>query len=373
MKRGFYLFLIIFHCLITYINAQSNWKIADSSSFSYADTNNIWRSGNVAISHAFRSPFIYKLLVTNKYDSLKAATAYFSLNEPRYDLQNPDSTTVGLATNPNANYQGVVINNYANFKENTYFTDAHNSALEVNYNRGFSDILGFRDAGRLAKAASMKLAGSFGNNGRAYKNDSFDLLNLRFFTGNSANNLAEISNFYAIRLEDFRGVNPSIIKNGWGIYIAPTTIKNYFGGYLGIGTNNVSHALTVSANSDPVKITGLQDASNDTQILSIDNDGVLHKKAINSVQKRFLITMNDAMLDDLTDIYIHKGGNAIYTLPAASARTGKSWKIVNIGTGTLTLSVPFYEGNQSRNSILNVPNAYSYELFSDGSVYISIR
>lgn len=349
----------------------SNWKMADSTAYNHEDSNAVWRSGSVAISHAFRSAYNNQLLVTGKYLGPSTKAAYFSQNEPRIDLASfpLDSTTVGIATSPYDSFQGVVVNNYGNFKSGVTFTDVHNSALEVNYNRGYPDSLGFRDGGLLQRAFVSKFSGSFANNGRPYRTQNFDIINLRLFTDNDVGNLAVVDNFYAIRMENFRGNNAGIIQNGWGIYMQPSQLKNYFGGNVGIGTTNVTHALTVNSTANPLKLTGVQTSATDTQLLSIDASGIVH--SVEARKRSFVVTTSSTTLSDAYEVYVHKGGDVVYTLPAASDREGKTWRIVNIGTGTITLSIPFYEGKDLRTQILNVPTAHSYEIFSTGTEYVS--
>lgn len=369
----FFIFLVF--CSANLI-AQNNWYLQHSTANNTTKTDTVYRVGSVAISHAFKSPFNSRLMVTGFYGSENARGQYISLNEPRMDLvASPfiplSTSTVGLATSPNANYQGLTINNYANFESGTTFTDVHNASLEVNYKRGFPDSLGFRDGGRLNRAATARFSGSFSNNNRAYVTDDFDLINLRLFTDADAGNLASVENFYALRMEEIRGVNSNIITNGWGVYIQPSLLKNHFGGFVGIGTTAVTNALTVMAVTNPVKFIGLQNGSETNKILTIDNEGVIKKNSINEITRTFNNTTSNTILTDSYEIYIHEGGNVVYTLPPANTRTGKVWKIVNIGSGTITTSLPFYEGDATRNTILNKAGASSYSLFSDGTKYIS--
>lgn len=359
----------LFGFLSTVSCAQtSNWRVADTTLYNFNDTAKVWRTGGVAISPWLRNPFGSKLLVTNAYVNKGSRAAYFAINEPNWF--DKDSTKVGLANDSLSSYSGLVANHFANFKQGVFFKDVHHSAFETNFFRGIADTLGFRDGGRLRNAYTARLGATFANNGRPHKTDEFDILNLRLFTGNSAGNLAEITHFYGIRLDYIRGVNLDIIKNGWGVYIVPTTLKNYFAGHVGIGTNTVTNALTVQATADPVKLMGIQEAT-DHQLLTIDASGVLHKRTADS--QTFLVTHGSVSLSDEYQLYIHKGGNATYTLPAAAARAGRSWKIVNIGTGMLTLSQPYYEGNALRTDILNVAGGYTREIFSDGAVYVAIK
>jgi hypothetical protein len=358
--------------LLVSFSSLAQFNQVNSNTPSTSITDSIWRFGSVAISHAFRSPFINKLMVTDKYNSVNNRTAYFGLNDPRFDLSSPDSTSVGLATLPNESHNTLVANHYANFKAGMNFSDVHTSTTEFGFFRGMSETLGYRDGGHLAKAAVVKIAANFGNNNRAYTTNDFDLINLRFFTGDVSNPLPVISNFYALRMEDFRGINASMIQNAWGVYMKPSFLKNYFGGNVGIGTSSVSHPLTVSATSDPIKISGIQTLKSDSELLSIDASGIVHKQPISSLNNRFKISLSNENLDDNFDIYIHKGGAAIFNVPPPSMRTGKAWRIVNIGTGEITLSDFFYEGNAQRKSILSVPGANSYLIFSDGTSYISL-
>lgn len=365
MKYTFYLVLLV---LPISLLGQSTFYKDSSFVVSTLPSDSVYRTGAVAISHAFPSPYQNRLMVTGKYDSTNSRAAYFSLNEG----YSSDSSTVGLATKRMQSHNVLVANNFANFEDGTTFTDVHNSTTEFNYFRGSKDDLGFRDGGDIAKAAVMKVAGNFGNNGRDYKTTDFDLLNMRFFTSNDVNNTAEIENFYAIRFEDFRGVNTSMINNGWGVYIKPTLLKNFFGGMVGVGTSSVTNQLTVSAVRDPVKILGLGEAT-DKNLVSIDANGVLHRQNAQSLNSNYLSTNTNTTLSDDYYLYIHNGSDAIYTLPPASTREGKTWKIVNIGSGQLTLSESFYEGDTLRSTILNKSGMYSVELFSDGVKYIAIK
>lgn len=353
--------------------AQSNWKkAADSTQFNLNDTAKIARSGAVAISQQHRHPLKNMLLVSARYDSLLSRGLFVGINEPRYDLDTPDSTAVGLIVRPQDSAQGLIVNNYANFKTGVTFPDVHTSVGEFNMFRGFPDSLGYRDGGQVAKLATLKVSGTFGNNARSYKTTDFDLINLRLFTSNDAGNLAKIENFYGLRLEGFRGINPDIIHNGWGIYIAPSQLKNYFSGSVGIGTTVIAHALTVASPADPIRVTGLQHAADDADVLTIDAQGVIHKKSLPPARRDFVTTAGDTVLAPEIAMYLHRGGDAQFTLPPAAHRKGQSWRIVNVGSGTITLSEPFCVGNESRYLILNSPGQCAYELFSDGELYISI-
>lgn len=367
-------FFLFFMIISSTLFAQNNWYLHNTTTNNATQTDTVYRHGAVAISHAFKSPFNNRLMVTGLYGEENARGQYISLNEPRFDIGVfPLSTSsVGLATSSDANFQGLTINNYANFQSGVTFTDVHNSSLEVNYQRGFADSLGFRDGGHLQRAATARFSGSFSNNDRAYQTDNFDLVNLRLFTDNDAGNTATIENFYALRMENIRGVNTDIITNGWGVFMQPTILKNHFGGFVGIGTTDVTNALTVSAIENPVKLTGLQTGNSENKILTIDNEGIVNKNSLHEIKSVFLNTGSNTMLSDNYEIYIHEGGDVTFTLPAANTRTGKSWKIVNIGTGIITTSLPFYEGNETRNTIINKSGAYSVTLFSDGTKYIAL-
>ena len=313
------------------------------------------------------------LLISTRYDSLLSRGVYIGVNEPLYELETPDSTTVGLIDRPQDSAQGLIVNTYANFKTGMTFPDVHTSAGEFNVFRGFPDSLGYRDGGQVEKLAAMKVSGTLGNNARSYRTTDFDLINLRLFTSNQPNNTAKITNFYGLRLEGFRGTNPGIIQNGWGIYIAPSQLKNYFSGPVGIGTTVIAHALTVASPTDPIQVTGLQYGADDADLLTVDATGVLHKKSQSATPQNFLTTTGDTVLSGEIGLYIHKGGDARFRLPPASHRRGQRWRIVNLGSGIITLSEPFCVGNETHQQILNTPEHYSYELFSDGETYLSIR
>lgn len=368
--RVFFAFLSVFLVSLNLIGQNSNWKKDTTQIFNHDDSTVIWRYGGVAVSHAFNSPYNSKFMVTDKYRSINNRGMYVSINEP---LGVNDTTTVGQAADTQEAHNVFVANHYANFKPNTSFTDVHTSTAEFNFFRGISDSVGFRDGGTLSKAAVVKLSGTFGHNGRNYRNTEFDLLNLRFFTDQNSGNPALIDNFYGIRFEDFRGVNTSMIIKGWGIFIKPAILNNFFGGKVGIGTQDVTHALTIDAVSNPLKVKGLATTVSPTSILVVNADGEVSKSNLADQVRSFQITNTDATLVDAIEIYIHKGGNATYTLPAASTRTGKIWSISNVGSGTILLNIPFYDGNETRNSIINKSGANKFVLFSDGTDYISIK
>lgn len=367
----FFLFCLL---ISSSILGQNNWFLQNTTTNNSNQTDTVYRSGAVAISHAFKSPINSRFMVTGLYGTENSRGQYISLNQPRTDIgvYPLSTTTVGLATSPNANFQGLTINNYANFQSGVTFTDVHNTSLEINYQRGFPDSLGFRDGGHLQKAATARFSGSFSNNARAYQTDSFDLINLRLFTDDDEGNTANVENFYALRMENIRGNNEEIVTNGWGIYMQPTVLRNYFGGFVGVGTADVTNALTVSASENPIKLTGLQAGTGDNKLLTIDDDGVVKKNALREMKISFVNTTSNTTLSDENELYIHEGGDVIYTLPDPILRTGKSWKIVNIGTGIITTSQPFYEGNETRTSIINKSGAYRVTLFSDGTKYIAL-
>lgn len=335
-------------------------------STSPADT--VYRTGNVALSDVLTAPDNNRLAITSKYYSTNNKAAYFALNQ---FLPGFDSTKLGLASTSEANFSVLVANHYANFKSGITFSDKHSSAGEFNFNRGGPEAYGFRDGGTLSKAAAVRVTGGFGNNGRPYTTTDFDLVNLRLQTSTVSENAASITNFYAIRMENIQGVNSGIVQNGWGVFMQPSQLKNYFAGKTGIGTTAVTHALTVHASEDPVKFSGIQKAV-DKELLGIDTEGVLHKQSFQDSHHQFFVTSSNQTLTDDYYLYIHKDGNAVFTLPDPSTRTGKTWKIVNIGTGVITLSQAFWEGDQERVTISSKSGADAYTIFSDGSTYIAI-
>jgi hypothetical protein len=67
-----------------------------------------------------------------------------------------------------------------------------------------------------------------------------------------------------------------------------------------------------------------------------------------SLNENFLNITSDITLDNATYLYVHKGTNATYTLPAASNRAGKTWKIVNIGSGMITFTKKYFEDNDEK-------------------------
>jgi hypothetical protein len=348
--------------------SQSNWKKDTSHVYSFDDSSNVWRKGNVAVSHFFKNSGNYKFAITDKYKTINNSGLYVSLNEPIGDTIN-----VSLAQNVNEAHNAFVASHHLNFKTGMYFPDVHTSTAEINLIRGAKDGNGFRDGGHLGKSSTLKVSGTFSKNNRNYRNTEFDLINLRFFTDPEAGNPAQIDNFYALRLEDFRGVNPGIIQNGWGIFIKPSILNNYFAGKLGIGTTNVTHKLTIDAVSNPLKIGGLETQTEPEEVLTVNVTGEVKKTKLADFRHTFLVTNNSTILSDLYEVYIHKGGDVTYTLPLASTRTGKVWKISNIGTGSITISPGFYDGNELRTTIVNKSGASSFQIISDGTDYISIK
>jgi hypothetical protein len=500
----------------------SNWFKDTTNLYNFSAENRMWRSGDVAISPRYKFPNASKLQVLDDYNRRFNRAAYFSLNEPVWNYKN-DTTKIKVEEDTTTSHTTVVINQYANYKEGKRFRDVHNSALEVNMFRGIRDSLGFQDGGNLDKNATVKLSATFNNNGRAYQNTEFDIINLRLFTGSTANNTAIINNFYALRLEDFRGLNPQIIQNGWGIYMKPALLKNYFGGAVGIGTDNISHKLTIEATSNPLKITGLaqvdtvqaksvlavdasgsvnkigirdlmpifpstvdslkvrqrigvgtnnlshavnivatekplrieglskvdtiqnkdvlsigtdgsvnklnltsllrnknaevlhiskemvigdsnlavspyilsinatekplkikglavQDTSTAKEVLSINQDGEVSKvafssfaqKTINPVYTFSTHTQDTVLVISEKEVFIHKGAEAYYVLPDPASCPGKAWRIINVGTGSITLNYFFKDGSDQRKSIVPSPGASKFMIMSDGTEYIAI-
>ncbi|MGL4631608.1 MAG: hypothetical protein ACRCVT_10420, partial [Leadbetterella sp.] len=274
----------------------------------------------------------------------------------------------------------LIVNHFTNFETGKKFKDVHSSVSEMALFRGSSDTLGYRDGGDLSKIAVLKLGARFGSNNRSYVTNEMDLLNMRFFTENPVVKNPRIDNFYAIRLEDFRGNNTPIIKKGWGIYMKPSVLNNFFGGNVGIGTENVTHKLTIEAEKNPLKIGGLANSDSlANAVLTVNNKGEVTKKDIRSLpastQTFFVTKVQDSLkLEDKYDIYIHKGVGPIkYVLPDAKTRIGKTWRIVNLGTGTIYLSCLFREGDDKRCTIIPNAGANTYLIFSDGEEYISLE
>lgn len=358
------------------LKAQSSWNVDSTQTPNVGVINNIWRKGNVAISDRFISPYNSKLMVINSYDTKYNKAGYFSLNEP-YKIPNTLSPLMPLANDSLDSHTGLVVNHFNNYKTGTYFKDVHNSTAEFGFFRGVRDSLGFQDGGRLFKSAVIKAAANFGFNNRNYVTEEMDIINMRLFTSEIANNPARIENFYALRMEDFRGINSNMITNGWGVFIKPTVLNNFFGGKVGIGTQNVTHKLTIEATENPLKITGLADDAIADKVLTINNQGAVSVKSINKLNniQSFFTSRNEDTLyvSEQYQIYIHKGGNIRYMLPKPSLITGKSWRIVNTGYGTITLNCFFLQGSDTRTTIIPNMGAHSYLLFSDGVDYISLE
>ncbi|UBM60398.1 hypothetical protein LAG90_07040 [Marinilongibacter aquaticus] len=365
--------LTLLFCLFGPICFAQNWFTVNTAVLNNNATDSVYRKGPVLISDYYTSTRNNHLGVISRYNNSNNRALYLSLNEPdNWFNDDGDSTRVGLALADTSTHTTLVATHFANFYDSVNGTDVHNSTSEFGFVRGMSDLLGFRDGGRIKKAAVLKLTGTFAHNERAYSNEEFDLLNLRFFTDSDEGNPAEIDRFYGIRLEEFRGVNADIIQEGWGLYIKPASLKNYFAGNLGVGVENPSHKLTVSAVSDPVLLEGLVNES-DNQFLTVDETGEVHRKSEQSMNENFEIVYADAAPDDSKFLYIHKGGDATYTLPPAASRAGKTWRFVNVGTGTITFSEAYLEGDETRSQLLNKSGHYSLELFSDGSSYIALK
>jgi hypothetical protein len=367
--------IILFTFLFTY-NASGfaqNWnKLYSTANNNVTDT--IWRNGPIMISDYMANSQNNKVGMVAKYNSTDNRGLFITLNEP--DWFNRDGDSLRVAKYSTANHISLVASNYANFDASIDITDVHNSTAEFSYTRGLSDLLGFRDGARMERAATMRLVGVLGNNERAYSNNQFDLLNLRFFTSQSDANYSKIDNFYEVRLEELIGNNYQIIDKGWGIYMQPKILNNYFGGKVGIGIELPTAALSIVSDTlNPLIVSGLKNdaACTDIKLLSVDNAGVVHAKSLQSLNENFLSITLEISLDDVTYLYVHKGPNATYTLPAASTRAGKTWKIVNIGSGIITFTENYLEGDSMRNTLLNKSGNYSLELFSDGTNYIALK
>ncbi len=355
---------------------QSNWKLDTLQEFSNTTNTNIWRSGSVAISHYFKKAGNSKLLVTDGYSSKSNKAMYVSLNEPPKVFNPLDTTSVSLESDTSASHAVFAANHYANFKQGLVFNDVHTSTAEFNFFRGTRDGAGFKDGGELGKSSVLKLGIRQSYNGRAYRTREMDIINMRLFTSDTLNP-AIIDNFYALRMEDFRGINPQIIKKGWGIYMKPAVLNNFFGGKVGIGTENVTHKLTIEATSKPLKVTGLAADSTALDVLTINSSGEVSKKTLRSLSENqtFFVTNSSTptvYLSSDYNIYIHKGGNVNYVLPKPNLRTGKSWRIVNVGSGVITLNCYFLQGNDQRTTIIPNMGAHTYLLFSDGVDYIAL-
>jgi hypothetical protein len=140
------------------------------------------------ISDFIANPQNNKMGIAAKYDSTNNRGLIVTLNEPNFHNLDGDSTRVGLANSNSSDHTSLIATNHANFYNSVANTDVHNATAEFSYTRGMSDLLGFRDGGRMGRAAALKLVGVFGDNERAYSNNQFDLLNLRFFTSQSDTN-----------------------------------------------------------------------------------------------------------------------------------------------------------------------------------------
>ena len=79
------------------------------------------------------------------------------------------------------------------------------------------------------------------------------------------------------------------------------------GGNVGINTTGITNALTVSASTDPIRVEGIQ-TSTDTELLTIDGSGVVHKSSIPFLRNEThsgatdIITINQSIFNpaDLT-------------------------------------------------------------------------
>jgi hypothetical protein len=83
------------------------------------------------------------------------------------------------------------------------------------------------------------------------------------------------------------------------LYIANTDTKTLIYGEfdtnrVGINTTSLSNAFTVSATTDPVKLIGLQSAS-DTSVLTVDGNGVIHKSFISGLTTINLYNSNGTL------------------------------------------------------------------------------
>lgn len=116
-------------------------------------------------------------------------------------------------------------------------------------------------------------------------------------------------------------LNYSLAQNGTGSYhLYVDAINNR----IGIGTITPSTALEVSAAADPLKLNGLQTAPVTDKILTVDNNGVVHKAR--SMRTGFvtcndtnLITVNDPNITATSTIIVTLQDNSPYTFNVSCA------------------------------------------------------
>eukprot|EP01029_Cantina_marsupialis_P017243 TRINITY_DN3867_c0_g1_i1.p1 TRINITY_DN3867_c0_g1~~TRINITY_DN3867_c0_g1_i1.p1 ORF type:complete len:1663 (+),score=332.82 TRINITY_DN3867_c0_g1_i1:7805-12793(+) len=124
------------------------------------------------------------------------------------------------------------------------------------------------------------------------------------------------------------------------LYLTTTNTSKaiYIDRKVGIGTNAPSNQLHVNTSSDPIRAQGLQSAS-DNEIVTVDANGVFHKKAANvsgisTKNADYTATANDeTLLADATT------ANMTITLPSATGNTGLKITIKRIDTSSNTLSI----------------------------------
>jgi len=101
---------------------------------------------------------------------------------------------------------------------------------------------------------------------------------IRYYNANAYLNVTNIMGLYIAPMKSaFTG-----ITNGWGIYQQGSQDNNYFGGKLGVGTTAITNSLHISASTDPVRFVGVQ-SSTDTDLLTMDGTGVVHKIATSAI------------------------------------------------------------------------------------------
>ena len=117
---------------------------------------------------------------------------------------------------------------------------------------------------------------------RFVTSDSTGVLSYRsdVLTTGSTITAATIYNFNGT-LTDNRIVNLSSYTLNFSSATNPNTLV-LSGGNIGIGTTSPTNALTINATTDPLKLEGLQ-TSSDTEVLSVDVSGVVHKISTSSI------------------------------------------------------------------------------------------
>ena len=182
--------------------------------------------------------------------------------------------------------------------------------------------------------------------GFTYNNNEFTILN-------------NFGSAYTISLNQMTGLTIS------GDLIVTGNTNN---GKIGVNVDNPTNTLHISASTDPIKIESLTANTSDSNVLSIDDTGVVHKYPISGLSKSLLLintqTSNYTLLlsDQNKLIEMSAATNIDVIVPAYSAVSydvGTQILLVRGGSGEVSVVADSGVTIKSVNTYLSLNNQYS--------------